>query len=57
MNTENRLYILIREELSNAQRAVQAGHALAQWLIEHGIEHRHRDWCNQTLIYLIIPDE
>lgn len=56
MNTkkENRLYILIREDLSNAQKAVQAGHAIAQWMIEH--HHKH-EWHNGTLIYLTVPDE
>lgn len=49
-----RLYILIRNDLSNAQKAVQAGHAIAQWMIEH---HSKKEWNNNTLIYLTIPNE
>ena len=48
-----KLYILIREDLSNAQQAVQAGHAVAEYLLK-GPE---TTWDNGTLIYLGVPNK
>jgi hypothetical protein len=31
----NKLYIIIRKDLSASQRAVQAGHAVAEWILEN----------------------
>ena len=51
-----KLYILIRKDLkSKGQEAVQAGHALAAFLLEH--QHQGKEWGNHTLIYLSIPNE
>lgn len=45
---KNKLYILIDKNLDPIYGAVQGGHALAQWLIEHG----QNKWSNDYLIYL-----
>ena len=43
-----KLYIIVRKDLSPSQRAVQAGHAVAEFLLR-GPNFR---WNNGTLIYL-----
>ena len=44
----NRLYILIDESLSPIYGAVQGGHAIAQFLLEHP----DSSWKNNTVVYL-----
>jgi len=46
-----RLYVLVRKDLPESYRAVQAGHAVAEWLLYD------RSWNNETLIYLGVPNE
>ena len=29
-----RLYVIVREDISTSQQAVQAGHAVVQWMLE-----------------------
>lgn len=41
------LYVVTRNDLSPSARAVQSGHAVAQFLLEH-----KTDWNNGTLVYL-----
>lgn len=42
----NKLYVIIRKDLSYSQQAVQGGHAVAEYLINDPL------WQNTTLIYL-----
>lgn len=47
-----KLYIVVRSDMSKAQQAVQAGHAVAEILIRKKI-----GWKNGTLIYLSQSNE
>jgi len=47
----HRLYVLVRKDLSESYQAVQAGHAVAEWLL------RDRTWKNETLVYLGVDKE
>lgn len=42
-----KLYVLARTDLRGSSPAVQAGHAVAQWMIENPGR-----WMNGTLVYL-----
>jgi len=48
-----RLYVLVNNEYSLAYQGVQAGHALAQWLLEHP----NQTWNNDFLIYLGVNED
>lgn len=41
-----KLFVIVRKDLSTSQRAVQAGHAVAEYLCNNPL------WKNETLIYL-----
>lgn len=43
-----KLYVIVRKDLSIAQRAVQAGHAVAEFCLHSPFSR----WSNGTLIYL-----
>ena len=49
METSNRLYILVSEDLAPIYGAVQGGHAIAQWMWEHS---DNLYWKNETVVYL-----
>jgi hypothetical protein len=49
------MYVLVRNDLPGAQPAVQAGHALAEFLLKHRID--PGEWRNGTLVYLAVPNE
>jgi len=41
----------VRKDLSESYRAVQAGHAVAEWILHD------QSWKNETLIYLGVENE
>lgn len=47
-----RLYVLVRSDLPKNYQSVQAGHAVAQFMIDYP-----GCWQNETLIYLRVKDE
>jgi len=47
-----KLYVLVRRDMTHSQRAVQAGHAVAEYLLKGS-----NDWENSTLVYLGVKGE
>ena len=52
-----KLYLVTREDLPAGQQAVQAAHALTEFLVQHGKV--ARDWYEKsnTLAFLAVPNE
>lgn len=53
----NKLYVVTRQDLSTAQQAVQAGHAVAEFFTMQLKAKLPIKWYNETLIYLVAQDE
>jgi len=51
--TNRRLYVLVCRDLKSSCQAVQAGHAVAEWLLHD----QPNVWRNSTLIYLGVDNE
>lgn len=50
-----KLYVLTRRDLKTKYAGVQAGHAVAQWMLENPTQ--AKEWNNGTLIYLSVSCE
>lgn len=48
-----KLFVIVNRLLSKSQQAVQGGHAIAQFLIDHPSS----EWRNNTLVFLRVSDE
>jgi hypothetical protein len=48
-----KLLVLVRKDISSEQRAVQATHAVAEYLLQH----RETPWANGTVVLLGVDDE
>lgn len=48
-----KLYVIIDRQYDSSYRAVQAGHAVAQYLIHEDDQIR---WDNETLVYVVSTD-
>lgn len=49
----SKLYVLVRNDLKYSSPAVQAGHAVAQFLLENP----NSTWNNHILVYLKVQNE
>lgn len=54
-----KLFVLVRNDLPISNQAVQAGHALAQWMIDCRMnsDGYNPKWSNEILVYLSVENE
>lgn len=53
----NKLYVLVRTDLTKSQQAVQACHAVADFMIYRDEDGCGRHWDNGTIVLLGVPNE
>ena len=53
---EMKMFVLVRKDLPNIQKAVQAGHAVAEFLLKFPYKNQY-NWSNGTLVYLAVKDK
>ena len=53
--SRKRLYVLIRQDLESSYQAVQAGHAVAEWMLHCPTQ--AKEWNNGTLIYVRVKNK
>jgi len=49
-----KMYVIVREDMPKVYAAVQGGHALAQWMLDHPEE--SKEWSNGHLIYVKVAN-
>lgn len=47
----DKLFVVVRKDLTPSQQAVQSGHAIAQYFVDGG-----KKWTNETLVILGVKD-
>lgn len=51
------MYVLVRTDIGYVHRAVQSGHAVAEFLIKYPRIYKNVRWENGTMVYLAVKDE
>ena len=51
------MYVLIRDDMRYENEAVQAGHAVAEYLMNHSTIYKGVKWDNGIMVYLAVKDE
>lgn len=51
------MYVLIRDDMRYENEAVQAGHAVAEYLLNHTPIYKGEMWKNGIMVYLSVKDE
>jgi len=51
------MYVLVRDDMRYENEAVQAGHAVAEYLVNHTPLYKGVLWSNGIMVYLAVKDE